>query len=82
MRQLEEITYPIPDNYSRTPIEIKVEGRVEFVGFLHRINDIDGIEGMHDQPIRLESGGKCFEIPAEWLKFIPKHYSQRELVRC
>lgn len=72
---LKKISYKIPANYSTHPCVVLDEKQEEvlFEGYLHRVEDIDGIEGMHDEPVRLERDGEYFEIPTEWIGRFAKY---------
>ncbi|MEK7202588.1 MAG: hypothetical protein AAB669_03625 [Patescibacteria group bacterium] len=71
---LKKINYEIPKNYSASPCVVLAEDEQEvlFEGLLHRIEDIDAIEGMHGEPVRLEKDGHYFEIPEEWRNRFPR----------
>ena len=84
MLMLEPITGRFPSSYSRTPFVIERNGQDEFVGFLHRHEDSEGVEGKDGAPLRLEDGEGCyFKIPPELRPLIPENspLQQSEVLR-
>ncbi len=82
MVNLVPITYDIPKNYSPCPLVVFRGGEILFKGFLHRTSDIDGIEGMDGNPVRLERDGQCFHIPEEWKSLLPRLPQSKREVLC
>lgn len=80
--ELVPIKNEVPTNHSLSPVVVQQGEEVLFEGFLHRVEDLDAVEGMHGNPTCLERGGTCYQIPDQWRKCIPAIPSSgQELIR-